>query len=86
MLIPGLAAYKVGREDLYAGSGSGEGLEEPDLLAREIRAVRELSTCGGVMLFRYGSIFEPEAANAPAMEEAQKTFFPALAGEDPSAG
>ena len=86
LLIPGLAAYKVGREDLYAGSGSGEWLEEPDLLAREIRAVRELSTCGGVMLFRYGSIFEPEAANAPAMEEAQKTFFPALAGEDPSAG
>ena len=80
-LVVGLAAYKIGRQDAYAEEGQSEWLEDPELLAKEIRASRELSAYGGVMLFRYGSVFQPDPAYASAVEEARETFLPALSEE-----
>ena len=80
-LVVGLAAYKIGRQDAYAGEGQSEWMEDPELLAKEIRASRELSAYGGVMLFRYGSVFQPDPAYASAVEEARETFLPALSEE-----
>lgn len=77
-LIVGLAAYKIGRQDAYAGEGESEWVKDPEVLAKEIRESRELPAYGGVMLFRYGSVFQPDPAYASAVEEAAKTFLPAL--------
>ena len=39
-LLAGLAAYKVGKEDAYAGSGKGEWTENPALLAEQVQVLR----------------------------------------------
>ena len=77
-MIAGLAAYKVGGEDLYAGTGKTEWQEDLNLLAAQITEARSLSAYGGVMLFRYGSIFQPEEERQAAMKEAMETFLPLL--------
>ncbi len=64
-LLIGLAAYKAGAEDPYAGSGAQEWIESPDLLAEQIEFARELPAYGGVIFFRYDSLFGsgiPDAA------------------------
>ena len=58
-LIAGLAAYKVGKTDAYAGGGASEWIESEDLLARQILFARDLPSYGGLILFRYGSLFDP---------------------------
>ena len=48
-LAVGLAAYKVGEEDSFAGDGSREWITEPGLLARQTAEVlREPQLCGAV--------------------------------------
>ena len=53
----GLAAYKVGTEDLYANN-SLEWIENTDLLAQQINTAFALD-CPGVAFFRYNSLFKP---------------------------
>lgn len=77
-LIVGLAAYKIGKPDQYAGSGASEWIDSPDLLARQIEFSRELASYGGVMLFRYDSIVSPEAETAEAVSEARSYWEPLL--------
>ncbi len=85
-LIPGLAAYKIGGEDPYAGTGKNEWAEDPPLLAAQIQEARTLSAYGGIMLFRYGSIFQPAEERQAAMKEAMETFVPVLQEEANPAG
>ncbi len=62
-LVIGLAGYKVGASDTYAGaSGKNEWINNSDILSRQMSAAKELSNYGGVAIFRYGSIFTPEAS------------------------
>lgn len=58
-LVIGLAAYKVGAEDGYAGSGKREWLENSDILARQMKLAESLGNYGGVALYRYDSVFNP---------------------------
>lgn len=60
-LVIGLAAYKVGAEDNYAGSGKREWLENSDILARQMKLAKALGNYGGVALYRYDSVFNPAA-------------------------
>ncbi|MDE5578050.1 MAG: family 10 glycosylhydrolase [Oscillospiraceae bacterium] len=61
-LVIGLAAYKVGAEDNYAGSsGKREWLENSDILARQMKLAKALGNYGGVALYRYDSVFNPTA-------------------------
>lgn len=73
-LLIGLAAYKAGTEDPYAGSGAGEWLENPGLLAEQILFARELPAYDGVILFRYGSLFD--GGIPAAAEEAKEALAP----------
>lgn len=60
-LVIGLAAYKVGLCDSFAGSsGKNEWINNNDVLARQMKSAGRLDNYGGVALFRYGSLFEPE--------------------------
>ena len=63
-----------------------EWMEDPDLLANQIAESRKLSAYGGVMLFRYGSIFQPDAEHQPAMEKALESFLPLLSEKAQPAG
>lgn len=64
-LIIGLAGYKIGTADNYAGaSGKNEWINNTDMLAKQMKAAKKLENYGGVAIFRYGSIFEPESSVA----------------------
>ncbi len=66
-LVIGLAAYKVGYEDKWAGSGSGEWQESTDILARQAEVA--LSLGAGYALFRYDSLFNPDPAVSELVEK-----------------
>lgn len=55
----GLAAYKCGEEDTYAGSGAAEWTEHTDILARQVSVCRTLEKCDGFAFFTYSSIYLP---------------------------
>ena len=55
-LIPALAFYKVGCEDLYAKEGQYEWVESNNIIAREVLTSRPLSNYQGFAIFRYDSI------------------------------
>lgn len=59
-LYVGLAAYKCGKEDTWAGDGKKEWVEEQGLLGKQIDTARKASKYGGIMFFRYASLFNPE--------------------------
>lgn len=53
----GLAAYKAGNVDQYAGSGSSEWTQHTDIIARQIDLSRQYDNVDGIILFRYEQIF-----------------------------
>lgn len=61
-LVIGLAAYKSGLEDKYAGKGRYEWQEHSDILARQQQTASAYSA--GVAFFRYDSLFLPDPAVA----------------------
>ncbi len=58
-LLIGLAPYKVGTEDTWAGEGKNEWKENSDLLSRMVSCAREEERYSGFVLFRYDSVFAP---------------------------
>ena len=71
-LIVGLAAYKCGAEDTYAGAdGKTEWLKNSDILSRQVMAAREDEHYGGFALYRYDSVYNP----ASSVKSAVKTEF-----------
>ena len=56
-LYIGLAAYKLGAEDTWAGDGKKEWIGTTDILSRMVETGREASEYGGFILFRYDSVF-----------------------------
>lgn len=64
-LVIGLAGYKIGAADAYAGtSGKNEWINNSDIISRQMKAAKKLGNYGGVAIFRYGSIFEPDSSVA----------------------
>ena len=61
-LVIGLAGYKIGAADTYAGSdGKNEWVNNSDIISRQMASAKTLSNYGGVAIFRYGSIFTPSS-------------------------
>lgn len=58
-LIPGLAAYKIGKKDTYAGDGAKEWTKSTDILARQVEAARDASRYGGFAVYSYSALFAP---------------------------
>lgn len=64
-LVIGLAAYKIGAEDTYAGkSGKNEWLNNDDIISRQMKLAETLGNYGGVAIYRYDSLFNPSSAVA----------------------
>ena len=79
-LMVGLAAYKVGKEDQWAGGGKTEWIENSDILARQYRDAQSSNNFCGVILFSYSSLFAPEetiSATANAERQALSAAFDA---------
>ncbi len=57
-VLVGLAAYKVGQFDKYAGKGQNEWIKDKDILEKQTEKVKEYPNVCGVVYFRYGSFFE----------------------------
>ncbi len=60
----GLAAYKVGANDQWAGVGKSEWLQSNDILKRQVQYLRDTGNCDGFMLYCYSSLFAPESSVA----------------------
>ena len=59
----GLAAYKAGNTDRYAGNGANEWVENNNIIARQINLSRQYDNVEGLILFDYKQIFsEPNDA------------------------
>lgn len=60
-LVFGLAAYKIGAIDNYAGVGKQEWINNSDIISRQIKIAKEISNYGGVAIYRYDSLFYPSS-------------------------
>ncbi len=58
-LVIGLAPYKIGIADNWAGDGKYEWANSTDMLARQMSYAQTLSNYGGVAMYRYDSLFLP---------------------------
>ena len=67
-LYIGLAAYKLGSEDTWAGSGKKEWIGTTDILSRMVETGREASEYGGFILFRYDFVFPASTGKQLASE------------------
>lgn len=77
-LIPGLAVYKIGNEDTWAGSGSQEWINDKEIIKRQIEKSRTASNYGGVILYSYQFIFEPDSSTMQAVKDEIAAFKPLL--------
>jgi len=66
-LIFGLAAYKTGQEDEFAGSGTLEWTQHNDVLARQVKLTRGLLRCNGFALYSITNIASQERENLQIM-------------------
>ena len=69
-LVIGLAAYKIGAEDTYAGkSGKNEWLNNDDIISRQMKLAETLDNYGGVAIYRYDSLFNPSSSVAAQVDK-----------------
>ena len=77
-LIPGLAVYKIGAEDEWAGSGRYEWQNDKEIIKRQILKSQKTSNYGGVILYSYQFIFEPNSDVKTAVNKEIAAFKPLL--------
>lgn len=68
----GLAPYKIGVNDKYAGTGKEEWLTDSKILANMVKQSRTITKYKGVILFRYDNLWNPSEA-LKSTAEAEKT-------------
>ena len=61
-LVAGLSVSKVGCEDAWAGSGKYEWINNSDIISRQAAAAKKCSSYGGIALYSYRSVFQPESS------------------------
>ena len=74
-LIIGLAAYKAGAADAYAGAnGKNEWIENNDILSRQISTARNEDRYSGFALYRYDSLYNPSSDVKKAVNNERKNL------------
>lgn len=79
-LYVGLAAYKVGLPDLYAGSGKQEWQQNSNLLSRQLSDARSASRYKGFILFSFSALFYPSVEAADILRIELQNFKSELNG------
>ncbi len=77
-LIPGLAVYKIGAEDAWAGSGKYEWINETQIIKRQIEKARTANNYSGIILYSYQFIFSPESGVEDAVKAEIEAIKPLL--------
>ncbi len=73
--IIGLAAYKIGDQDPYAGTGKNEWIDSADdILKNQIIASRKSSKYNGISFYDYKSIFTESGNIQPKLKTAVENF------------
>lgn len=67
-LYIGIAAYKAGKEDKWAGDGKQEWIESNDICVRQISDIRKTENCKGFMLFCYSPVYSDTATENASAE------------------
>lgn len=67
-LYYGLAMYKAGEEDKFAGSGLKEWKNNNNVIARQVETVRKIKNCGGFSFYSYSSLFDDNASETMKKE------------------
>lgn len=75
-LIIGICTYKTGKEDIYAGSGSMEWIEDHGVSSKELEIVRDMNL--GAALYSYNSTFCPADDIAEDMKKERSAFLAIL--------
>lgn len=74
-LYVGIAAYKLGAADQWAGAGQNEWIGTSNLLAQMVRTAREADHYGGVAIYNYDSIFAGGTSQVKTeLENLKKAF------------
>ncbi len=74
-LICGLAAYKCGAQDAYAGNGKNEWLNNSDILLRQIIYVKTHGSYSGTVLFSCNNILRPTNQILSTEIQGVKNFY-----------
>lgn len=74
-LYVGIAVYKLGQTDQWAGSGKNEWLDTTDILARMVETAREASHYQGVAFYSYEGLFGSSNAQVRAEKENLKALM-----------
>lgn len=77
-LIPGLAVYKIGNEDTWAGNGKYEWINNIEIIKRQIEKSRSTDTYSGIILYSYQFVFEPDSSVSDAVSKEIAAFAPLL--------
>lgn len=75
-LYPGLALYKIGKEDTWAGTGKTEWQNTTTMIKRQIEYAEE-NGCGGVALYSYNYLFN-DTYRTSAVKAEIENFTPLL--------
>ena len=74
-LVVGLAAYKAGAEDQYAGNtGKLEWTQNSDIISREVAAARNAKNYGGFAIYRYDSFYNPAKSVADIVKKEKQNL------------
>lgn len=68
-LIIGLAPYKIGLTDQWAGAGAEEWCTDPEVLSAQTAFCESLENVSGTAFYSYASLFAPEEAVAVMVQE-----------------
>lgn len=68
-LAAGIAAYKTGKEDTFAGDGINEWIDEKDVIQRQIESILSNPNYSGYVLFSYEYIFSMFTKNLQKNDE-----------------
>ena len=71
-LYVGLASYKIGTVDSYAGAGKNEWVNNSDRMLQMVSCARNAANYNGFILYRYDHVFNP-SANVIKKVSAEKT-------------
>ncbi len=77
-LYIGLAPYKIGLTDTWAGSGKNEWVTDSSILARQVQSARDYKQYGGFALFRYASLFAPDSSVKSQVEKEKNALADVL--------
>ena len=62
-LVVGIGTHKVGKEDIWAGSGSAEWQNHLDIPSRQVEFLQSLDRVNGIAIYDYSTTFSPDTAS-----------------------